>query len=46
MQSDNGGEFVAAIVTDLKEVHRIKYFVNPSPHHPQTNGQVESAIVF
>lgn len=39
--SDNGGEFIADIVTGHKKVHGIKEFINSSPHHPQTNGQVE-----
>jgi transposase InsO family protein len=41
VQSDNGGEFIAGCVRALQQVHRIKKFINSSPHHPQTNGQVE-----
>lgn len=43
LQSDNGKEFVAAVIKELKELFPDCKIVNCRPRHPQSQGSVERA---
>jgi hypothetical protein len=43
LQSDNGGEFVAEIVTSLNQIWPDMKIVHGRPRHPQSQGSVERA---
>ena len=41
LQSDNGKEFVASIITELKQLWPDLKIVHGRPRHPQSQGSVE-----
>jgi transposase InsO family protein len=43
LQSDNGSEFTAQIISDLKELWPELVIVHGKPCHPQSQGSVERA---
>jgi transposase InsO family protein len=43
LQSDNGHEFTANIITELKSLWPDLKFVHGRPRHPQSQGSVERA---
>ena len=43
LQSDNGSEFTAQIISDLKELWPELVMVHGKPRHPQSQGSVERA---
>jgi transposase InsO family protein len=43
LQSDNGSEFTAQIISDLKELWPELAIVHGKPCHPQSQGSVERA---
>ena len=43
LQSDNGSEFTASVITDLKQVWPKLALVHGKPRHPQSQGSVERA---
>ncbi|XP_041378891.1 KRAB-A domain-containing protein 2-like [Gigantopelta aegis] len=47
LQSDNGSEFTAQVITELKELWPQLIMVHGKPRHPQSQGSVEShAMVY
>ena len=43
LQSDNGSEFTASVITGLKPVWPKLALIHGKPHHPQSQGSVERA---
>ncbi|CAF4327003.1 unnamed protein product, partial [Didymodactylos carnosus] len=43
LHSDNGSEFIAAIVTELKSLFPSMSFIRGRPRHPQSQGAIERA---
>ena len=43
LQSDNGSEFTANIITELKQLWPDMKLVHGKPRHPQSQGSVERA---
>ena len=43
LQSDNGSEFTAEIITELKSVWSSLVMVHGKPRHPKSKGSVERA---
>ena len=43
LQSDNGSEFTAQVITELKELWPQLIMVHGKPRHPQSQGSVERA---
>ena len=43
LQSDNGSEFIAQVITELKELWPQLVMVHGKPRHPQSQGSVERA---
>ena len=43
LQSDNGSEFTASVITELKELWPQLIMVHGKPRHPQSQGSVERA---
>ena len=43
LQSDNGSEFTAEVITELKQVWPLLNLVHGKPRHPQSQGSVERA---
>ena len=41
LQSDNGSEFTASVITELKELWTDLLMVHGKPRHPQSQGSVE-----
>ena len=45
LQSDNGSEFTAHVITELKEMWPELIMVHGKPRHPQSQGSVERANI-
>ena len=43
LQSDNGAEFIAEIITELKDIWPKLKLVHGKPRHPQNQGSVDRA---
>ena len=43
LQSDNGTEFIAHVISEMKDFQPALVMVHSKPHHPQSQGSVERA---